>query len=108
MTDRTALDRRSLALAVDDDCRVLCRQLRQRRERTRLNKAQLAAQIGTSREMLRHWESGAGNPTLRYFVQWARVLDQQVELYDPRINADGCYRDAIDALRAEHVAKECK
>ena len=75
---RLALDRRVLALAVDDDCRVLCNDLRARREQTRLTRTQLAAQIGTSREMLRHWESGKGNPTMRYFVAWARVLDCEV------------------------------
>ena len=78
--DREALDRRSLIADADAECRDLCAVLARRREALRLTRMQLAAQIGTSREMLRHWESGAGNPTLRYFVLWARALDMTVTL----------------------------
>ena len=77
---RLAIDRCVLALSVDDDCRVLCNDLRARREQTRLTRTQLAAQIGTSREMLRHWESGKGNPTLAHLIAWARSLDCEVTL----------------------------
>ena len=78
--DREALDRRSLIAAADAECRDLCAVLARRREALRLTRTQLAGQIGTSREMIRHWESGAGNPTMRYFVLWSRSLDFEIML----------------------------
>ena len=78
--DREALDRRSLIAAADAESHDLCAVLARRREALRLTKSQLAAQIGTSREMIRYWESGKGNPTLRRVVLWARALDCEVVL----------------------------
>jgi DNA-binding XRE family transcriptional regulator len=76
---REALDRRLLSESAEAECRDLCATLARRREACRLTRTQLAAQIGTSREMIGHWERG-GNPTLRWFARWARGLDMVVVL----------------------------
>lgn len=79
---RLAIDRRVLALSITDECRALCHALKRRREALRLTMSQVAAHAGTSREMIRCWESGKGNPTLRRLVAWARTLDLTVRLWD--------------------------
>ncbi|MDO8597831.1 MAG: helix-turn-helix transcriptional regulator [Sulfuricaulis sp.] len=78
--DRAGLDRRCFVVEGDYEGRRLCAILSRRREALRLTRTQLAAQIGTSREMLRHWETGKGNPTTRYLILWARALDMAVVL----------------------------
>ena len=79
---RLAIDRRVIEADAAAQCRALCDVLRARRERTRLTMTQVATQAGTSREMIRYWESGKGNPTLRRLVAWARTLDLTVRLWD--------------------------
>jgi len=89
---------------VDDDCRILCQQLRQRRDRADLSQAQLGGQMGVSAQMLGEWERGEVMPSLRSFVLWARALDAGVLGY---LLKDSPSDKLADAIRSVHRGGRC-
>ena len=77
-TDRAAIDRRCVLLAIRDECRELRRLLVAKRKDAGLSLAQLAGQMGVAEQAVAEWESGTKHPSLPAFLLWARALDREV------------------------------